>query len=58
MSRTRAAGKSRPRWTGLNRDCDWLAGPGEHKPADGACPLCGQAQLAKRCADTVDFYKH
>ena len=48
MSRTQAAGKSRPRWTCLNRDCGWFAGPGEHKPADGACPVCGHAQLAKR----------
>ena len=44
----KAAGKSRPRWTCPNRDCDWFAGPGEHKPADGACPVCGHAQLAKR----------
>jgi tRNA-splicing ligase RtcB (3'-phosphate/5'-hydroxy nucleic acid ligase) len=48
MSRTRAAGKWRNRWTCLNRDCDWFQGPGEHKPADGRCPRCGHERLAKR----------
>jgi tRNA-splicing ligase RtcB (3'-phosphate/5'-hydroxy nucleic acid ligase) len=48
MSRTQAAGKRRPRWTCLNRDCDWYQGPGEHKPADGRCPRCGHTDLAKR----------
>ncbi len=48
MSRTKAAGKSRPRWSCLNRDCDWFAGPGQHKPADGRCPRCGHGRLAKR----------
>jgi tRNA-splicing ligase RtcB len=48
MSRTRAAGKSRRRWACQNRDCDWFQGPGEHKPADGACPKCGGTRLARR----------
>jgi tRNA-splicing ligase RtcB len=39
--RTQAAGKSRKRWACNNRDCDWFAGPGEHKPEDGNCPTCG-----------------
>jgi tRNA-splicing ligase RtcB (3'-phosphate/5'-hydroxy nucleic acid ligase) len=54
MSRTKAAGKSRKRWTCLNRDCDWFQGPGEHAPqSDGArpeeweCPKCGHHGLAK-----------
>jgi len=48
MSRTKAAGKSRRRWACNNRDCDWFQGPGEHKPADGACPACGHHTLGKR----------
>ena len=48
MSRTRAAGKSRRRWACLNRDCDWFQGPGERKPADGACPRCGSTRLGRR----------
>jgi tRNA-splicing ligase RtcB (3'-phosphate/5'-hydroxy nucleic acid ligase) len=48
MSRTAAAGRSRQRWTCLNRDCDWVQGAGEHKPADGRCPRCGSDRLAKR----------
>ena len=48
MSRTRAAGKSRRRWACLNRDCDWFQGPGEHKPAGGACPRCGGTGLGRR----------
>jgi tRNA-splicing ligase RtcB len=48
MSRTKAAGKVRPRWTCMNRDCDWWQGPGVSKPRDGRCPKCGHAKLAKR----------
>jgi tRNA-splicing ligase RtcB len=48
MSRTQAAGKSRKRWACDNRECDWTQGTGEHKPADGKCPKCGQASLGKR----------
>jgi tRNA-splicing ligase RtcB len=48
MSRTRAAGRSRRRWACANRDCDWFQGPGEHKPAHGRCPKCGQGRLARR----------
>ncbi|MFY9489079.1 MAG: RtcB family protein [Solirubrobacterales bacterium] len=48
MSRTMAAGKSRKRWTCDNRDCDWFAGDGEHKPDDGNCPKCGYAGMSKR----------
>jgi tRNA-splicing ligase RtcB len=48
MSRTRAAGKSKNRWTCLNRDCDWFQPPSTHKPADGNCPRCGHPKLAKR----------
>jgi len=47
MSRTRAAGKSRKRWSCLNRDCDWFQGQGQHKPEDGKCPDCGHG-LSKR----------
>jgi tRNA-splicing ligase RtcB (3'-phosphate/5'-hydroxy nucleic acid ligase) len=46
MSRTAAAGKSRRRWTCLNRECDWAQGAGQHKP--GRCPKCGHDQLGKR----------
>jgi tRNA-splicing ligase RtcB (3'-phosphate/5'-hydroxy nucleic acid ligase) len=45
MSRTKAAGKSRRRWACTS--CEWFQGPGEHKPAKGRCPRCGQ-HLAKR----------
>lgn len=48
MSRTQAAGKKRPRWTCMNRDCDWFQGPGEHKPEDGRCPRCGHDRLKKQ----------
>lgn len=48
MSRTQAAGKKRPRWTCMNRDCAWFQGPGEHKPEDGACPKCGHTKLKKQ----------
>jgi tRNA-splicing ligase RtcB len=48
MSRTRAAGRSRQRWACNDRECDWLQGPGEHKPRDGRCPQCGHDSLAKR----------
>jgi tRNA-splicing ligase RtcB (3'-phosphate/5'-hydroxy nucleic acid ligase) len=54
MSRTQAAGKSRPRWTCLNRDCDWFQGRDEHveqppgtRPSDWACPKCGRVGLKK-----------
>lgn len=55
MSRTQAAGKSRKRWSCLNRDCDWTQQRGEQAP-DGAstggrgatCPTCGHIGLAKR----------
>ena len=59
MSRTKAAGKQRKRWTCLNRDCDWFQGPGEHKPEDDRCPRCGQGRLAKQwqqlVAGAIDF---
>jgi tRNA-splicing ligase RtcB (3'-phosphate/5'-hydroxy nucleic acid ligase) len=48
MSRTQAAGKSRRRWACGHRDCGWVQGPGEHKPASGNCPRCGQGRLGKR----------
>lgn len=55
MSRTQAAGKSRPRWTCNNRDCDWFQGPHEHveqpvgtRPSDWSCPKCGHVGLTKR----------
>lgn len=48
MSRTRAAGKSRDRWTCSNRDCEWRQQPHTHKPEDGNCPACGNGQLVKR----------
>jgi tRNA-splicing ligase RtcB (3'-phosphate/5'-hydroxy nucleic acid ligase) len=55
MSRTRAAGKSRRRWTCLNRDCDWFQGPNVHvdqpqgtSPQELACPKCGHLGLGKR----------
>jgi tRNA-splicing ligase RtcB len=59
MSRTQAAGKSRPRWSCLNPSCDWFQGPGEHKPNDGVCPKCGHARLARRwqqlCPGLIDY---
>jgi tRNA-splicing ligase RtcB len=45
MSRTKAAGKWRRRWTCNNRDCDWYQGPGEHKPE--FCPKCGHNKFGK-----------
>lgn len=48
MSRTRAAGKSRKRWTCSNRDCDWVQPPHTHKPEDGRCPTCRHNKLTKR----------
>jgi tRNA-splicing ligase RtcB len=48
MSRTQAAGKSRKRWACGNRECDWVQGPGQHKPTDGKCPECGHEPLGKR----------
>jgi hypothetical protein len=53
MSRTKAAGKQRKRWTCLNRDCDWFQGAGEHKPDDGHCPRCGHDKLAKQLQQLV-----
>ena len=54
MSRTQAAGKKRPRWTCLNRDCDWFQGPHQHveqpagtRPSEWACPKCGHVGLKK-----------
>jgi tRNA-splicing ligase RtcB len=48
MSRTRAAGRSRPRWACNERGCDWVQGPGEHRPRDGRCPRCGQDSVGRR----------
>lgn len=48
MSRTRAAGKQRKRWSCTNRDCDWYQPPHTHKPEDGNCPQCGHDKLKKR----------
>ena len=48
MSRTKAAGKMRKRWACNNRDCNWFQGPGEHKPEDGTCPMCGNTTISKR----------
>jgi tRNA-splicing ligase RtcB len=48
MSRTQAAGRQRRRWTCMNRDCDWIQGQGETKPADGCCPRCAHPRLGKR----------
>ena len=54
MSRAEAAGKKRPRWSCLNRDCDWFQGPGEHvaqsentRPSEWTCPKCGHKGLRK-----------
>jgi len=46
MSRTQAAGKRRPRWACGH--CDWVQGPGTHRPADGRCPRCGRDALGRR----------
>jgi tRNA-splicing ligase RtcB len=48
MSRSRAAGKKKKRWTCSNRDCDWFQPPNTHKPEDGKCPQCGNARLTKQ----------
>lgn len=48
MSRTQAAGKTRRRWTCMNRDCDWFQPPHTHKPEDGKCPECGTPGLRRR----------
>lgn len=66
MSRTKAAGKSRKRWSCLNRDCDWRQQPRTHveqpkgtQPSEWACPKCGHRGLAKRwvqeTAGAIDF---
>ena len=56
MSRTRAAGKRRKRWSCTS--CDWFQGPGESKPSDDRCPRCGSSlqrrwQVLK--AGEIDF---
>jgi tRNA-splicing ligase RtcB len=48
MSRGKAAGRKKKRWTCCNRDCDWVQPPFTHKPADGACPACRHPRLQKR----------
>lgn len=48
MSRSRAAGKQKKRWTCNNRDCDWFQPPHTHKPDDGKCPECGHPKLSKQ----------
>lgn len=48
MSRSRAAGKQKKRWTCNNRDCDWFQPPHTHKPDDGKCPKCGHPKLSKQ----------
>ncbi len=48
MSRTKAAGKTRWRWSCCDRDCDWFQGAGEHKPGDRACPRCAHPKIEKR----------
>jgi tRNA-splicing ligase RtcB (3'-phosphate/5'-hydroxy nucleic acid ligase) len=48
MSRTQAAGRSRRRWACPRRRCDWVQGPGEHPPAQGRCPKCGNHRVVKR----------
>lgn len=46
MSRTRAAGKQRNRWTCNTRDCAWVQPPATQKP--NACPECGNTNLTRR----------
>jgi tRNA-splicing ligase RtcB len=46
MSRTRAAGRSRKRWSCNTRDCGWVQPPRSHKP--DACPECGNRKMSKR----------
>ncbi len=46
MSRTRAAGKVRRRWTCPR--CDWTQGPRQAKPTAGRCPSCGHKRLERR----------
>jgi len=48
MSRSRAAGKQKKRWTCNNRDCDWFQPPHTHKPEDEKCPKCGHPKLSKQ----------
>lgn len=48
MSRKKAAGKQRKRWTCNNRECDWVQQPHTHKPEDGNCPECSHPKLSKR----------
>lgn len=48
MSRVKAAGKEKKRWTCETRECDWRQLPGTHKPEDGLCPVCGTDKLVKR----------
>jgi tRNA-splicing ligase RtcB len=47
MSRSRAAGRAKKRWSCSNRDCEWVQPPKTHKPKDG-CPDCGHPKLGKR----------
>lgn len=46
MSRTKAAGKLKKRWTCKTRECDWFQGKDEHKP--DVCPKCENSKLQKR----------
>lgn len=48
MSRSRAAGKRKKRWTCNNRDCDWFQPPHTHKPEDDKCPKCEHPRLSKQ----------
>jgi tRNA-splicing ligase RtcB len=46
MSRTKAAGKHKKRWSCNNRDCDWHADRGGAAPQE--CPQCGNKRFSKR----------
>lgn len=48
MSRKRAAGRQKKRWSCNNRDCNWFQPPHTHKPEDGKCPVCGHPRLSKQ----------
>lgn len=47
MSRKKAAGKQKKRWTCNNRECDWFQPPNTHKPAGSECPKCGHEGMRK-----------